>query len=70
MLSLYDIELKQTRFYQEIAAEERQAGRQEGAAQLLKRLLSKRFGTVPAHIIAQLEQADIEQLLNWGRTNI
>ena len=58
MLPLCDVELKQTRFYQEVAA--------EGEAKLLKRLLSKRFGTLPAHVIAQLEQAVTEQLEKWG----
>ena len=42
MLSLYDIELKQTRFYQEIAKKERQ----EGDAQLLKRQLAKLIWSV------------------------
>ena len=30
MLSVYEVELKQTRFYQEVSAEGREEGRQEG----------------------------------------
>lgn len=73
MLALNEIELKQTRFYQEIATEERaegrqqgrQEGRQEGEAQLLLRLLTKRFGQLPPRVVEQLEKASIEQLESW-----
>lgn len=69
MLALNEIELKQTRFYQEIAAEERaegrQEGRQEGEAQLLLRLLAKRFGQLPPWVVERLEKASIEQLESW-----
>lgn len=62
MLALNDIELKQTRFYQEIANEERQ----EGEVRLLKRQLSKRFGSLPINVINQLEKAETEQLELWA----
>jgi predicted transposase YdaD len=60
MLALNDIELKQTRFYQEIAEEEkqkglfegRQEGRQEECIALLTRQLRRKFGLQPS-----LEQA-------------
>ena len=51
MLSLYEVELKQTRFYQEIAEEERKEGRQEGrqaeCVNLLSRQLRRKFGVQP-----------------------
>jgi len=37
MLALDDIELKQTRFYQEIAEEENRKGRQEESLKLVNR---------------------------------
>ena len=60
MLALNDIELKQTRFYQEIAEEEKQKGlfegRQEGRKEegiaLLTRQLRRKLGLQPS-----LEQA-------------
>ena len=66
MLALNEVELKQTRFYQEIAAEERQEGRQEGESKFLQRLLTKRFGPLPKWVIERLQQAGIEQLELWG----
>jgi predicted transposase YdaD len=122
MLGLNDVSLKQTRFYQEIAEEERQIGRQEGRqegkqegrqegiqlgkqegrqegiqlgkqegrqegiqlgkqegrqegiqvgriegeSQLLAKLLSKRFGPLPAWAREKMAHADIEQLEVWG----
>ena len=51
MLALNDIELKQTRFYQEIAEEERQEGKKEGRKEecitLLSRQLRRKFGIQP-----------------------
>jgi len=48
MLALNEIELKQTRFYQEVVEEGRQEGhqkgRQEGEQILLQRMLTRRFG--------------------------
>ncbi|WP_404356695.1 DUF4351 domain-containing protein [Methylotuvimicrobium sp. KM1] len=51
MLGL-DTELKQTRFYQEIAEEERREGRQEESIALLTRLLRRKFGIKPELEIA------------------
>ena len=61
MLALNDIELKQTRFYQEIAEEENEKGRQEGrqegrqqeSQRLVSRMMRHKFG---AH--AELQQAE------------
>ena len=55
MLSLYEVELKQTRFYQEVSAEGReegeligkQEGKQEECIKLLSRLLRRKFGVQP-----------------------
>ena len=70
MLSVYEVELKQTRFYQEVSAEGREEGRQEGKQEGLKagkqeecilllcRLLRRKFGLQP-----QLENS-IQALIN------
>ena len=47
MLSVYEVELKQTRFYQEIAEEERKEGRQEECLNLISRQLRSKFGVQP-----------------------
>ena len=77
MLGL-DVQLKQTRFYQEIAEEERREGKIEGKLEgkqegmlegerlFLTKQLNKRFGSLPAAITAKLGQAGIEQLELWG----
>jgi predicted transposase/invertase (TIGR01784 family) len=68
MLALNDIELKQTRFYQEIAEEEHQLGRQEGRQQecisLVTRLLRRKFGIHPEldASMAQLHALPVEKL--------
>ena len=72
MLALNDIELKQTRFYQEIAEEEHQLGRQEGRQEgrqqecisLVTRLLRRKFGIHTALDAAQgqLPTLPIEKL--------
>ena len=72
MLALNEIELKQTRFYQEIAEEEqqigelrgRQEGRQEECISLVTRLLRRKFGIHPelATVLAQLPTVPVEKL--------
>ncbi|TVR67388.1 MAG: DUF4351 domain-containing protein [Candidatus Competibacteraceae bacterium] len=44
----------------------KQEGRQEGEAALLRRLLVRRFGALPAWAEACLAQASLEQLEAWG----
>ena len=66
MLALNEIELKQTRFYQEIAEEEHQLGMQEGEQILLQRMLTRRFGELPDWAKQRLLQADSEQLEQWA----
>ena len=53
MLALNDIELKQTRFYQEIAQEENEKGRQQESLRLVGRMLRHKFG-----VSAELQQAE------------
>jgi predicted transposase/invertase (TIGR01784 family) len=71
MLTLNDVELKQTRFYQEIAEEERQQGMQQGMQQeclrLLTRQLSRKFALQqPQELILKrlslLPLAELEEL--------
>jgi predicted transposase/invertase (TIGR01784 family) len=78
MLALQDVQLKQTRFYQEIAEEVMQQGIQQGKregiqegallgeTQFLRRQLSKRFGPLPHWAQQNLAQANIPQLELWG----
>lgn len=81
MLGLNDVQLKKTRFYQEIAEEERlegmqigmkagmqagrQEGRQEGESLVLQKLLVRRFGPLPAEKKAVIAVASSEQLEIW-----
>jgi predicted transposase YdaD len=69
MLELTDIELKQTRFYQEVFTEGEQAGwqkgRQEGEVTLLLRLLQRRCGELAPAVkerIAHLSLSHLEAL--------
>ena len=57
MLNLVDVDLKQTRFYQEVFAE----GRQEESTSLILRLLRRRFGAVDAVQAARIQQLPLEQ---------
>ncbi|QXP84029.1 Rpn family recombination-promoting nuclease/putative transposase [Methylococcus sp. Mc7] len=78
MLGITDIDLKQTRFYQEVLAEGRleghqkghqegrQEGRQLGEALVLRRLLTHRFGPLPDWVEQRIQQAPPEQLETWA----
>jgi predicted transposase YdaD len=57
MLNLVDVDLKQTRFYQEVFAE----GRQEESTSLILRLLRRRFGAVDAVHVARIQRLPLEQ---------
>jgi predicted transposase YdaD len=75
MFGFNDIELKQTRFYQDVFKEGRlagkaegiakgkQEGRIEGEAALLLRLLERKFKTVPESARQRIAEADAETLL-------
>jgi len=66
MIGLQDIELKQTRFYQDVfqegQEEGRQEGRQEGELTIILRLLGRRFATLPEPLVGRLRQMDAGQL--------
>jgi predicted transposase YdaD len=66
MLELHDVDLKQTRFYQEVFAEGRTEGWIEGEARLLRKLLIRRFGPLPAWAEAKLAGAEPAHLEVWG----
>jgi Uncharacterized conserved protein len=66
MLGITDIDLKQTRFYQDVLAEGRQEGQQEGEARLHRRQLTLRFGPLPDRAEQQPSQATTEQLEAWA----
>jgi predicted transposase/invertase (TIGR01784 family) len=64
MLTLDNLELKQTRFYQEIAEEENGKGRQQESQRLVGRMMRHKFGGTPAVQQAEekLPMLDVEQL--------
>ena len=76
MLALNEVELRQTRFYQEVSAEGRQEGRQEGKQEglqegkqeecilLLSRLLRRKFGLQPQleNSLQELTSLPLEKL--------
>lgn len=78
MFGYNDIELKQTRFYQQVFSEGRVEGqvegrmkgrvegRMEGEAAMLQRLLERRFGTLPDSARQRIAAADADTLLIWG----
>ncbi|MDD5037281.1 MAG: Rpn family recombination-promoting nuclease/putative transposase [Methylococcaceae bacterium] len=69
-----NVELKQTRFYQDVFAEGRQEGQQEGRQEgrqegeqvLLLRQLKRRFGPLPEGVEQRLAQATTDQLERWA----
>jgi predicted transposase YdaD len=62
MIGIKDIDLKQTRFYQDVFTE----GQLEGEIVLLQRLLERKFGPLEAPLQQRISQADDEMLLLWG----
>lgn len=82
MLGLTDIDLKQTRFYQDVFSEGHQEGRQEGRQQghqegrqegrreegvaLVLRLLRRRCGEIAPALAAQVSQLSVSQLEALG----
>ena len=59
-------ELKQTRFYQDVFAEGRQEGKQEGQKDLIIRQLNRRLGEIDASLIERVRGLSIEQLSILG----
>ena len=74
MLHLPEMELKKTRFYQEVFGEGRQEGRQEGwqegrqegAAATLLRQVTAKFGPPTPVTRQRLESAETDTLLRWS----
>lgn len=74
MLGLEDVQLKQTRFYQEAKEEGLEEGLekglekglQQGEKMILQRLLVRRFGELPLSVQQQLQQASAEQVERWA----
>ena len=70
MLELHDVDLRQTRFYQEVfaegAAEGEARGEARGEAKLLRKQLTRRFGPLPAWVEKRLTDANEEQLETWA----
>jgi len=58
MLGFTDIDIKQTRFYQDVYAK----GEQEGKLELILRLLNRRFGELDTNLIKQIRGLDVSQL--------
>ncbi len=67
MLALTDIDLKQTRFYQDVLAEGRQEGRKQGEAAMLLRLIALKFGPPDAQVRRRIEAADAVRLRPTSR---
>ena len=66
MLGLSDLDLKQTRFYQDVFAEGEQRGRQQEAVNLLRRQLTRRFGPLPDWAEQRLQGATLAELELWA----
>ena len=55
-------ELKQTRVYQEALAEGLELGRLDGELAVVRRLLTRRLGTVEPKLLSQIQQLSSAQL--------
>ncbi len=62
LLGLEDVQLKQTRFYQEAKDD----GVQQGEKLILQRMLVHRFGELPVPMQQRLQQASAEQVEQWA----
>jgi predicted transposase YdaD len=62
MLGFTEIDVRQTRFYQDVFAEGKQEGRQEGEAILILRFLNRRLGQLDDSVFEQVQQLSIPQL--------
>ena len=74
MLNLQDVDLKQSRFYQEVFTEGeqegllkgRQEGRQEGEVSLVLRQLQRRCGQLPSAVHEHIVRLDLPRLEALG----
>ena len=63
MMGLSDIDLKQTRFYQDVFAEGETEGRREEAAAIVLRQINRRFGSISSSVETQIRnQLSLEQI--------
>jgi predicted transposase/invertase (TIGR01784 family) len=66
MIGIQDIELKQTRFYQDVFSEGQEEGMERGMKKgektILQKLLHRRFGLLPDDIQQSLERLDMNRL--------
>lgn len=58
MLEFTEVDLKQTRFYQDVHGE----GRQEEAVSLVLRLLNHRFGKLETNLVEQIQALNVSEL--------
>jgi predicted transposase YdaD len=65
MLDIFNVELKQTRFYQDVFAEGLEEGRQREAA-LVLRLLRRRLGKITVEQEARVRELSVTQLEALG----
>jgi|GEM_PF-1277202 hypothetical protein len=66
MLGITDIDLKQTRFHQDVHAEGKLEGQQLGEALILRRLLTRRFGPLPDWAEQRQQDAMPTELECWA----
>jgi predicted transposase/invertase (TIGR01784 family) len=77
MLGLTEIELKETKFYQDVFTEGRQEGREEGRQEgrqegemgLLKSLLNRRFGELSPFVVERLCRLNLSQRLDLAEAS-
>jgi predicted transposase YdaD len=62
MIGLPEVDLKQTRFYQDVFTEGRQEGRQEEALALVLRLLNRRLGNLSTDLEVRLRPLTLPQI--------
>lgn len=72
MIGLTDVDLKQTRFYQDVFTEGRTEGKQEEGVNIVLRLLRRRFGSLDSAIEARIQglklsviEVLVEELLDF-----
>jgi predicted transposase YdaD len=58
--------MRESVIYQDILAEGRQEGRQEGERSLVIRQLTRRVGELPQDVLERIENLSLEQLENLG----
>lgn len=66
LADVLNVELKQTRFYQDIFKEGKAEGKMEGERKILRHMLIKRFGALPDWAEKGMAEASSRQLENWS----